>query len=132
MSKYLIDTNILIYHTAGFSQSKTFIEQAVSKSPLKISVITKIEFLGWDKHTEEGLAKCKKLTDLSHVIPLDEVVAEKAIALKNKSSIKLGDAIIAATAIINDLILVTRNKDDFKDVDGLELFDPFSEHNCSL
>jgi len=126
MSKYLIDTNILIYHTAGFSQIKTFIEQTVSESPLNISVVTKIEFLGWDKHTEEGFAKCKKLMDMAHVIPLDEAVAENAINLKKKSSIKLGDAIIAATAITNGLILVTRNKDDFKDVNGLELFDPFS------
>jgi toxin FitB len=126
MSKYLIDTNILIYHTAGFSQIKTFIEQTVSESPLNISVVTKIEFLGWDKHTEEGFAKCKKLMDIAHVIPLDEAIAENAINLKKKSSIKLGDAIIAATAITNGLILVTRNKDDFKDVNGLELFDPFS------
>lgn len=132
MSKYLIDTNILIYHTTGLSQSKTFIEQVASESFLKISVITKIEFLGWDKHTEEGLVKCKKLVDMAQVIPLDEVVAEKAIVLKKKSSLKLGDAIIAATAIINDLILVTRNKDDFEDVEGLELFDPFSEHNYSV
>lgn len=127
MSKYLIDTNILIYHTAGFSQIKTFIEQAVSESPLNISVITKIEFLGWDKHTEEGFAKCKKLMDMAHVIPLDNAVAENAINLKKKSSIKLGDAIIAATAITNELILVTRNKDDFQGIAELGIYDPFAD-----
>jgi predicted nucleic acid-binding protein len=36
------------------------------------------------------------------------------------------DAIIAATALVHDLSLVTRNEEDFKDIPGLRLVKPFS------
>lgn len=39
--------------------------------------------------------------------------------------IKLPDAIIAATALANNKILVTRNVDDFMKVKSLEIFNPF-------
>lgn len=38
---------------------------------------------------------------------------------------KLPDAIIAATAILNDCSLVTRNIADFTGLDGLEVLNPF-------
>jgi len=38
----------------------------------------------------------------------------------------LADAIIAATALVHDLSLVTRNKEDFKDVPGLRVVNPFA------
>ena len=39
-------------------------------------------------------------------------------------TIKLPDAIIAATALVHGLTLWTHNTDDFKDVPQLKLFDP--------
>jgi predicted nucleic acid-binding protein len=33
--------------------------------------------------------------------------------------------VIAATALVNNLKLVTRNVDDYKGVKGLEIFNPF-------
>jgi predicted nucleic acid-binding protein len=39
----------------------------------------------------------------------------------------LADAIIAATALVHQLPLVTRNVDDFKHVAGLEIVNPFAE-----
>ena len=56
---------------------------------------------------------------------VDEDVAEQAIELKRRSKIKLADAVIAATALVNNLKLVTRNVDDYKGVKGLEIFNPF-------
>lgn len=38
----------------------------------------------------------------------------------------LGDAIIAATALVHDLTLVTRNLDDFRWIAGLRLLDPLA------
>ena len=56
MSKdeYLFDTNILIYHTQGFNSAVDLILKHIQQSSLYISILTKIEFLGWDKHTPEG------------------------------------------------------------------------------
>ncbi len=47
----LIDTNILIYHTKGSQVTIDFLSDMMSHHSLNISILTKIEFLGWDKHT---------------------------------------------------------------------------------
>jgi toxin FitB len=39
---------------------------------------------------------------------------------------KLGDAIIAATALEHGVPLVTRNVDDFKHIPGLQVINPFA------
>lgn len=65
---------------------------------------------------------------LARIIPLDNSIADKAIELKRKTNIKLADAVIAATALMNNLSLATRNKEDFKDLEGLEVYNPFSEN----
>ena len=38
---------------------------------------------------------------------------------------KLPDAMIAATALQNGFILVTNNTKDFKNIEGLEVIDPY-------
>lgn len=87
--------------------------------------MTKIEFLGWDKHTSDGYEKCKRLLDRATIYSLDDTIADKTIELKRKLNIKLADAIIAATAILNNLKLLTRNVDDFKMIDEIEVINPF-------
>lgn len=42
------------------------------------------------------------------------------------TKMKLGDAIIAATALAYKIPLVTRNVDDFKHIVGLDLINPFA------
>ena len=59
------------------------------------------------------------------VHPLDAAVIERAIALRQESRMGLADAIIAATALVHHLPLVTRKVDDFKHVNGLRLINPF-------
>jgi predicted nucleic acid-binding protein len=124
-SEYLVDTNILIYHTNGSEIVLKFIDENIKEKSLNISILTKIEFLGWDKHTPEGLIKCIKLVDHANVYYLDENIADKTIELKKKVNIKLADAVIAATALLNGFKLVTRNIDDYKMLDDLILVNPF-------
>ena len=38
--------------------------------------------------------------------------------------LKLGDAIIAATALVHNLILISRNTADFINIEGLDIIDP--------
>ncbi len=124
-TKYLIDTNILIYHTAGSRETTDFISNIIAQKTFNISVLTKIEFLGWEKHTPDGFEKCKRLIESANIHVIGQDVADKAIDLKRERKIKLADAVIAATAIINNLKLATRNTDDFKGVSELEVFNPF-------
>lgn len=120
-NEYLIDTNVLIYYTQGVESAKKLVDNLTPQNSFNISILTKIEFLGWDKHTEDGYEKCKKLIECANIYQVDEIVSNKAIELKRKNNIKLADAVIAATALLNDLKLVTRNTDDFKMIEGLEV-----------
>lgn len=45
--------------------------------------------------------------------------------MKRRMNIRLADAVIAATAMIHNLKLATRNMDDFNAIKGLEVINPF-------
>jgi len=124
-TEYLIDTNILIYHTKGSQAVSSFMSDVVGQRAFNISILTKIEFLGWEKHTREGFEKCEQLVKLANIYPVDEDIAEQAIGLRRRVKIKLADAVIAAAALLNNLKLATRNMEDYKAVKQLEIFNPF-------
>lgn len=125
-SEFSIDTNTLIYHTKGSEHSINFIKDLIKHQIFSISIITKIEFLGWKKHTLKGFEKCKNLIETAKIYDLNERIADKAIELKKEDNIKLADSVIAATALLHGLKLATRNVDDFKLVNGLEIINPFN------
>ena len=60
------------------------------------------------------------------VIPLEDNIVDSVIKMKQIQNIKLPDAIIAATAISDDLYLVTRNVDDFNNT-NVKLINPFQK-----
>jgi predicted nucleic acid-binding protein len=125
--QHLIDTNILIYHFAdeipGKEQDKI---KSIFKKSFNLSVVAKIEFLGWKKHTEKGFKKAEDFLHKSKVIYIDKEIASKTIEIRKNHSMKLPDALIAATAICGGYTLVTRNEDDFKNLD-LKIYNPFKE-----
>lgn len=57
---------------------------------------------------------------------LDDEVVESAVRLRQQKRMKLGDAIIGATALEYGVPLVTRNVDDFKHIPGLQIIPPFA------
>jgi predicted nucleic acid-binding protein len=59
------------------------------------------------------------------IIYINEDIANKAIDLKREMNIKLADAVIAATAVVHNLKLATRNVGDFKGIEGLRVVNPF-------
>lgn len=122
----VIDTNILIYHLNAVltDQAEKHLEDAL-KNNSYISVITRIEVLGWKSHTPDSLNAAQELLDRLEEYPLNEDVVEKCIALRQTLSIKLPDAIIAATALHLGIPLMTRNTEDFKQVPNLNLVNPF-------
>jgi len=60
------------------------------------------------------------------IYPLDENVIVKTILLRQQFKIKIPDAIIAATALVYDLSLVSHNNKDFKSIQGLTVIDPYN------
>jgi len=126
LNKYLLDTNILIYYFADEIPPKELetIED-IFKTSFYISVITRIEFLGWKKHTEKGYEKAKEFIGFSKVIYLTKKIADRAIDIRREYRIKLPEAVIAATASSKNLTPVTRNDDNFRDIQYLEIYNPF-------
>lgn len=91
-----------------------------------ISIITKIELLGWNFPNSEKKEINQEFVECSTVFPLDNEVVEKTIELRRNYKIKLPDAIIAATAIIFNFTLISRNDKDFENIEKLKYINPFN------
>ena len=118
---YLIDTNIIIYLTQGKLKTSDFAKKG---SNLYISSITYMEAIGYSfpNHNEEEAVT--ELCNMFKRLFLSEAVEKQTIILRKANKIKLPDAIIAATAIVHNLTLVTHNSDDFKNILKLKVLNP--------
>ena len=88
-----------------------------------VSVITKIEVLGFTTSQEHSQLLTEFLNDINFLDLTNEIV-DATINIRKKHKIKLPDAIIAATALVHNSILISRNSADFKNISGLYTFDP--------
>jgi hypothetical protein len=120
--KYLIDTNILIEYTGDLlpEEAYSFVSGIIDQQ-FTISVINKIEVLG---HNTAGL-DIEEFIGLADVLQLTEEITNKTIKLRKVYKTKLPDAIIAATALVNKLTIITRNTKDFDKIQGLEVLNPY-------
>lgn len=126
--EHLVDTDILItYFSDTLPERAINTIEKIFRTSFHVSIITKTEFLAWGKHTEEGFKKARRFIGFADVIPLTNEIADFTINLRRKYKITILNAVIAATALKNDLILVTGYEGDFRDVQGLEIYNPFKE-----
>ena len=124
--KYLFDSNILIYHLNGkLNQCGTdLLSEGLSGSGA-YSIISKIELLGFN-HSESDDRQAKLLLSSLQELELTSTIAEKTIQIRKTRRLKLPDAAIAATAIVNNLTIITRNTNDFDQIVGLNYINPFA------
>ncbi len=122
--QYIIDSNAVIDYLSGKLPEKVmvFMNQVINDIP-NISVITKIEVLGY-KTTGEANQILSGFIDDSVVLGLYDDIVEQTIKIRKKHKIKTPDAIIAATALVNSLTIITRNEKDFNKIKGLEVVNP--------
>jgi predicted nucleic acid-binding protein len=122
--RYLIDTNVIIDNFGNKlpENAKTWLNMI----DLTISAVTKIEVLGWLNATKEQLKPLYDFMEIARILHINEVVIEKTINIRQTKKIALGDAIIAATALVYESVLISRNTSDFKNIDGLQVIDPYS------
>ncbi len=125
--RFLIDTNIAIHFLEGIlpPQSLPFMRSVLSAN-VNLSVITQIELLGWQSADSRQATITEEFVNRAIVYPLDERVVQQTIALRKRLKIKLSDAIIAATAIVYELTLLSRNDKDFLSISGLSYRNPFT------
>jgi len=115
---YLIDTNTLVDAQTKKMPQKglVFMANAVNED-FTISFVSYIEFIGYKDATKE----MEEFIALANVIEINKAIIDKTVAIRKSRRIKLPDAIIAATAIIHDRTLITRNIIDFANIKGLKV-----------
>lgn len=123
MIEYLIDTNIFIAILKGDAELKLFIEN------LSCALDTTVyaELIQGSKNKSEVITIEKYLTRFE-LIHFDKTISLKTLELIRKYSkshnLMFGDALIAATCVVNDLTLLTYNVKDFRFIKGLKFQKP--------
>ena len=123
--KVLVGTNIAIGYIGNRLSAKSMNRlDTIFDAEYHISVINKIELLGYpnlDKYEED---KFNLLINHSIIHPIDNKIIEETISIRKGHKIKLPDAIIAATCLVNGLDILTLNTKDFENIDGLKVIEP--------
>ncbi|MFP4545205.1 MAG: type II toxin-antitoxin system VapC family toxin [Candidatus Kapaibacterium sp.] len=127
--KYLWDTNTAIYYMQQHfpPSAEKFIDESLINFGPAISVITELELLCWKTPTDRDLEVLRNFINNALVFELEKDIKIKTAEIRKVHKVKLPDAIIAATALVHDLILLTRNVSDFKNIDGLKLINPHEQ-----
>lgn len=123
--KYILDTNAIIDFVGDkLPQAAAFEMDKIIDIELNTSIIVKIEVLGFNGDPLE-MQKIEDFLTYANILYVDDIVADKAIQLrKTYKKLKLGDALIAATALVYDLVILTRNTKDFQNITNLEYINP--------
>ena len=107
-AKYLLDTNVVIgllkQHAAAIELTEA---HQLDPGQVVISQITRMELLGFPGLPEEEELRIQGFLQGCRVLLIDEAIEQQAIQLRRKGNCKLPDAIIAATAQVHQLMLLT-------------------------
>lgn len=124
MAKYLIDNNVIssFFSSELPDRAMDFISDLIDTSP-NISIITQIEALSWNAKNKIKENLIKEFIEECIIYAITPSVVLKCVELRRNKKIKTPDAIIAATAIANEMILITSDT-DFKNINDLVVIDP--------
>ena len=128
---YLLDTNTITkyFQETLSEEGLKFIDSIIDSKDIYISVINRIELLSWRNIDEDMKNTIKLLLENANEYALTEDIIDKTIELRQKVSIKLPDAVIAAAAIISNRTLVSTNDKDFLKVPYLKYVNPNNHKN---
>ena len=98
-----------------------YILSEIIDNQINISAINKIELLGFS-NVEQIIVDLVSCAVIYHI---DDEIIDKTIELRKKYKIRLPDTIIAATAIVNDFVLISHNFRDFQKIRELNFIDPY-------
>ncbi len=107
--KYLIDTSAVIKYL-----NETFSGKGV----------TEIELQVWNPPDPLDIEIYKLFVANSNTIGINSDIIAETIRIRKSYKIKLPDAIIAATALVNQYTLLSDNDVDFKKIPDLKYINP--------
>ena len=128
---YLIDTDLVIDHLANITEANQLLDKLAPEG-IAMSIITYMEaYQGVIRsvNAKEARAKFQIFRRSVPVLPFSLTVAKRCAALREqlkqeqkRVKSRALDLLNAAIALEHDLMLVTRNVEDYKDIPGLELY----------
>ena len=112
---------ILYFNNAVSTESFSLIKQAIEERAGAISVITRAEVLAWPSHTAQSIELASAGMLGFEQIDVDSIIADEAARIRRECNLKLPDALIAATAKLRGLAVITANVRDFERVSQLKV-----------
>ena len=112
MADLLVDTDVCIDHLQGVTRLPS------RRTTLAYSVVTRAELLAGP---EEQHSAARRLLAPLRELAVDRRVAEAAANVRRAFGLRMPDALVAGTALVHNLTLHTRNRRDFRKVEGLRL-----------
>jgi len=121
--EYLWDTNAVIYYlqNAFTEEGQELMNGIINRHQPAISAITEIELLSWKTTNEKDVSVLNSFISDSVIFELEATIKSKTIEIRKAYGLKLPDAIIAATAIIMDLTLISNDRRGFNKIPVLKL-----------
>ena len=116
MHAYLLDTNVVIEHLCvGILKTMPI------DTLFYVSVITEAELFRLSGLSEEDVEIMDDFLSLCQKIDVTSSIARHAAILGRTRKTKLPDLLIAASALEQELILITKDAIDFKGIPGLKV-----------
>ena len=117
----LFDSNIIIY-----SAKPAFIQlrELALSNEVCCSAISRLEVLGFHQLRESERKILKEIFNELIEFDISVEVIDRAIEIRSIRTTTVGDSIIAATALLYDLTLVTNNEKDFRHLRDLKIRNP--------
>lgn len=127
--RFLLDTDVLIWHLRGNEANEELLRKIEKEQPMSCSTLS--VFGIWSGVRQQEETATHQLLSTSYKIPVDGNMAFKAAEYWREfreEGITLGriDALIAATAQVLDLVLVTYNRDHYPMKD-ITFYDPMPQ-----
>lgn len=127
-NRYLLDTNIFIYYFNGETLLTPLFDAIFTENATGLySPISWVELLCYPALTEKEANEIRVFLKNLTCVELAETILDVAAQIRREYRVAIADAVIAACALETTSILVTRNVADFTRIDGLIVFNPFTE-----
>ena len=122
----LVDTDVLIWHLRGYAQAT---RQLDALALLQLSAVSYLEVLQGMRNKAELLAVQQMMQRRqAAILPMTAPITQQAIALMEaltlSHGLQMGDALIASTALVHQLPILTGNVKHFSVIPGLRV-EPF-------
>lgn len=120
---FILDTNILIYYISGEKKAGDFILGALANNTdLAVAAISVLEFMSYGEIAVKDKETFLLLMEQVSVVSLDFDQALLAAKIRLNYKLRLADSAIAASAMVNDAILVSRDQ-GFNKIKEIEVMD---------